>query len=53
MNGKNVIWPMLLEKAFAKINKSYDNIEWGTNFEGMNVLTGATSITYRSNANNF
>jgi hypothetical protein len=37
---------MLLEKAFAKVNGSYDNIELDSNYLGISVLTGAPSICY-------
>lgn len=35
---------MLLEKAWAKVYGSYDNIHSGYNEEGLNALSGAPSI---------
>ena len=40
----NQIWVMLLEKAWAKVYGSYDNIHSGYNEEGLNALSGAPSI---------
>lgn len=41
------IWVMLLEKAWAKINISYENIDLGSSLEGLVALTGAPSKYYR------
>ena len=35
------IWGMLLEKAFAKINGNYENLNAGYTFEGIEFLTNA------------
>jgi hypothetical protein len=35
------LWVALLEKAWAKINTSYDNIDGGFAFESLHDLTGA------------
>lgn len=43
----NEIWVMLLEKAWAKINISYENIDLGSSLEGLIALTGAPSKYYR------
>ncbi len=42
----NQIWVMLLEKAWAKIFGSYDNIISGTSEEGLTALSGAPCITF-------
>jgi hypothetical protein len=34
---------MLLQKAFAEVNDSYEMIEYGRAYEGFAVLTGAKS----------
>ena len=33
-------WPVLLEKAFAKLNLNYANLEGGHPYEAMRILTG-------------
>ena len=38
---------MLLEKAWAKINISYENIDLGSSLEGLVALTGAPCKYYR------
>lgn len=40
-SGSEDIWIMLIEKAMAKIYRSYENIHIGFADEGLNVLTGA------------
>jgi calpain-15 len=42
------IWVMLLEKAWAKVYGSYDNIHSGYNDEGLNAVSGAPSIIVSS-----
>lgn len=39
------LWVLLLEKAWAKIYKSYDNIEAGLTREPLHDLTGAPTRT--------
>ena len=47
---KNEIWIMLLEKAWAKINKGYINIDNGYSFDVFNSLTPFSSeIIYHKN----
>ncbi len=43
---KRCIWPLLLEKAFAKIHGSYQRIESGTMMEALLTLTCAYIETY-------
>lgn len=44
---------MLLEKAWAKVYGSYDNIHAGYNDEGLNAVSGAPSIMVSSKENEF
>lgn len=44
---------MLLEKAWAKVYGSYDNIHSGYNDEGLNAVSGAPSIFVSSQENEF
>ena len=45
-NG-NEIWVLILEKAYAKLYKSYERIEEGNSKEALHELTGApTKIVY-------
>jgi hypothetical protein len=37
----NVLWPLLIEKAWAKLTKGYLNISSGTCLEGLQAVTGA------------
>lgn len=39
------LWVLLLEKAWSKIYKSYDNIESGLTRESLNNFTGAPTKT--------
>lgn len=39
------IWVLLLEKAWAKLNGNYENIERGYNSEALRDLTGAPTLT--------
>ncbi len=43
---RNVIWPMLLEKAWAKINGGYANITGGKSCWPFHILTGFPSSIY-------
>ena len=47
------IWVMLLEKAWAKSFKSYDNIHAGYNEEGLVAISGAPTISVSSRKNGF
>lgn len=40
-SGTNDIWILLIEKAVAKIYKSYSSLSIGAADEGLNLLTGA------------
>ena len=44
---------MLLEKAWAKVYGSYDNIHAGYNEEGLNAVSGAPSIFASSQEDGF
>lgn len=45
-NG-NEIWVLILEKAYAKLYKSYERIEEGNSKDALNELTGApTKVIY-------
>eukprot|EP01022_Parablepharisma_sp_SALTPOND_P012575 TRINITY_DN161_c0_g2_i13.p1 TRINITY_DN161_c0_g2~~TRINITY_DN161_c0_g2_i13.p1 ORF type:complete len:1013 (-),score=54.22 TRINITY_DN161_c0_g2_i13:7418-10456(-) len=44
----NELWVLLLEKAWAKVNDNYENIEEGDPEEALTFLTGAPSITLYS-----
>jgi len=37
----NNVWGIVLEKAFAKINGNYENINFGYQAESFRILTGA------------
>ena len=39
--NRHEIWPMLVEKAFAKLHGCYDNIIAGFTLESFGILTGA------------
>ena len=41
---RSEIWVLLLEKAWAKVYDSYDNIEGGNPEEGLTALTGAPCL---------
>ena len=45
-NKSNEIWCLLLEKAFAKLHGSYDNIIAGHTDQALTCLTGAPSVYY-------
>lgn len=40
------MWPVLVEKAVAKLLGSYEAMEWGKPGEGMGLLTGAVGRLY-------
>ena len=42
----NVIWVLLIEKAYAKLHGSYSRIEGGMAYQAMRDLTGAPSYVY-------
>ena len=42
-SSEKEIWVLLLEKAWAKVNGSYQRIEGGTTGEALPALTGAPS----------
>ena len=46
-NHSNEIWCLLLEKAFAKLHGSYDNIIAGHTDQALTCLTGAPSTYYQ------
>jgi hypothetical protein len=43
----NELWAPLLEKCWAKCNKSYDNIDGGMARDPLHDFTGAPVIHYR------
>ena len=43
---KDLLWVMLLEKAWAKVHGGYLNINSGLTREALHDLTGAPSVTY-------
>ncbi len=49
----NEVWVMLLEKAWAKIYKSYDNIIAGYNHEGLVAISGAPTVQVSSKKEGF
>ena len=40
----NSFWVPLLEKAYAKVNRNYEGINYGWMAEPMRVFTGAPSL---------
>lgn len=40
-NGYFNFWPIIVEKAYAKIQRNYDRIVGGTAREAFKILTGA------------
>ena len=44
---------MLLEKAWAKVYKSFENIHSGFNEEGLLAVSGAPTISLSSRKDNF
>jgi len=49
-NG-NELWVLILEKAWAKANNSYDNIEAGVTREVLHALTGAPTKYFFNDEN--
>lgn len=45
-NNDGVIWPMIFEKAWAKVHGGYMNIEEGVLCESLHALTGAPCTPY-------
>ena len=43
------LWPAILEKAFAKLHGTYENIISGDSAHSIEVLTGAHTISYEHN----
>ena len=48
-NNKNELWVMLIEKAYAKLFKNYQNIEKGLTGIALNALTGAPFEYFNKN----
>lgn len=46
----NELWVLLLEKAWAKVNENYENVEAGDAVEALSFLTGAPSITIKTDS---
>jgi len=42
----NAIWPMILEKAFAKFHTSYGQLSHGQNYEALYTVTGMPFSRY-------
>jgi len=47
-NGKE-LWVMILEKVWAKLHKSYENIASGQPYEVFNDILGAPAFYYKTN----
>jgi calpain-15 len=47
------LWPMVLEKAWAKVFKSYDNIIAGNPEEVLRALTGGVTWKIKTTDENF
>jgi hypothetical protein len=43
----NNVWGIVLEKAFAKINGNYENINFGYQAESFRILTGAPASYFK------
>lgn len=45
-NEDSGLWPMILERVWAKVNGNYENIIAGSGTEAIRFLTGAPSYTF-------
>ena len=48
----NVLWPALLEKAYAKIHGSYERIKSGHSSDVLRDLTGAPTFSHKTDDEN-
>lgn len=49
VTGKEGLWAVILEKAWAKASGNYDFLSAGWNNEAIDFVTGAPSTTYNNN----
>jgi len=45
-------WLVILEKAYAKMNLNYANLDGGMQYEAMRALTGQPIVIYQTNKQN-
>lgn len=49
MSRDGSIWPMLMEKVWAKVNGNYEQIEGGNPIEAYDFIAGCPTTTYKTN----